>query len=573
MTFERAWHRVAVGAAGLTAVLFSTPARATPVLHEFVPPPDQRDRYRWARQGRLPDHIRLEDRLLPRPRLGDLDRRQDHAPRARQRRVHLDRSTGADGELRYRATFDPSVVPFKRVAAFDAVTESFELAVRSTALESVALKRRPTPPNRQAFWGALALRLRTDRAVPLPSVAPTADIVSYRTDAAVHLDFFRDSADNLWVRGDRAGRVRLVFLTDAPSSYFSPELPPLVTSADVPPALRPHVPARVRAAAERVLRHIGVRAGPLRRQLERLVGYFRNFRAGRLERRGENAYLDIALSRRGVCRHRTFAFVVTAQALGIPARYVQNEAHAFAEVFMPRLGWIRVDLGGASTALDVGGAANKTLHRSGPDPFPRPSAYAAGYSVLRGRVRGLSRAANRRSRRARPLRPFDLSSAAARSRPAPSSSTGEPAGAGRSSGGRSPGPAGARPGGRSGAPGSGAGSDRAAGGSADPIALPEEPTRQPTAITVFTSSKSAFRGAPLAVWGRIRSRGKPVRGLGVEIYLSSNAQTGVLLGTTISGEGGRYDATLAIPPDIDVGGYQLFAATPGSSRYRASLSK
>jgi hypothetical protein len=53
------------------------------------------------------------------------------------------------------------------------------------------------------------------------------------------------------------------------------------------------------------------------------------------------------LSKKGVCRHRAFAFLVTAQSLGIPTRVITNEAHAWVEVFDSRL-WRRIDLGGAA---------------------------------------------------------------------------------------------------------------------------------------------------------------------------------------------------------------------------------
>ena len=45
--------------------------------------------------------------------------------------------------------------------------------------------------------------------------------------------------------------------------------------------------------------------------------------------------VDLALSQKGVCRHRAFAFLVTALGLGIPARMVINEAHAWVEVLDP----------------------------------------------------------------------------------------------------------------------------------------------------------------------------------------------------------------------------------------------
>ena len=41
---------------------------------------------------------------------------------------------------------------------------------------------------------------------------------------------------------------------------------------------------------------------------------------------GSNPRVDLALSKKGVCRHRAYAFTITAQGLGIPARMVMNEA-------------------------------------------------------------------------------------------------------------------------------------------------------------------------------------------------------------------------------------------------------
>ena len=59
-------------------------------------------------------------------------------------------------------------------------------------------------------------------------------------------------------------------------------------------------------------------------------------------------YLDLAMSKKGVCRHRSFAFLVTSLSLGIPTRVITNEAHAWVEVFDGRM-WRRIDLGGATS--------------------------------------------------------------------------------------------------------------------------------------------------------------------------------------------------------------------------------
>src|SRR5205085_2596405 len=88
-----------------------------------------------------------------------------------------------------------------------------------------------------------------------------------------------------------------------------------------------------------------------REAVTKMVEYFRAFTPS-TEAPNENGdvYLDLALSKKGVCRHRAFAFLVTALYLGIPARLVHNEAHAWVGVRDDRL-WHRIDLGGA--ALDL----------------------------------------------------------------------------------------------------------------------------------------------------------------------------------------------------------------------------
>src|SRR5262249_39378907 len=132
--------------------------------------------------------------------------------------------------------------------------------------------------------------------------------------------------------------------------------------------------------------------GDLATTLNDLVRYFRAFEPGEIRQPTGNLYWDLASSQRGVCRHRSFAFMITANALGIPTRFVSNEAHAFAEVWVPVHGWLRIDLGGASNSFDVKNAEEKSMYRPrGADPFDKPPAYRNGsYSNLGGNVNGLT---------------------------------------------------------------------------------------------------------------------------------------------------------------------------------------
>jgi transglutaminase-like putative cysteine protease len=541
-------------------VLVALPAAAAPrdrVLHEYVPPPGEATAAP-LQPGQLPSSIRTEDRTLPQPDTsttvapGERTLGEGVKP-DRSTSLQIDRSTQREGVLHYNAEFNPEVVPFKRMTSFDAVEESYRLAVRDRTLRAEPLAAGPTPPDRDAFWGSLMLQLQPGKAVPIPSVAPEARILSYRSTPPARFSFFRDSADNFWVSADQGGKLRLVFLTDAPRHYFSPQIPPTVTVSDVPARLRPRLPGEVQRAADSMLKRLELRRGgnTLLRQLDRLVAYFRAFEAGSLPPRSSgDTYLDIATSQRGVCRHRSFAFVVTAQALGIPARYVQNEAHAFTEVFVPRLGWARIDLGGASDELRVHNGQEKAIHDPGPDPFPKPARFSNSNGGRGTRMSGVSpaRQLHRRSA-AVSLRTYDRSGQAA-----PGETT--------------------RPG-----PTTPAEPKRITIRSDDPDAEEEseadqQPARRPTELVLFSPTRIVYRGDQVQVWGRVSSGGSGVTGLPVEIYLSRDGKTGeALLGTVVSGPEGRFRASLPVPRGVAVGDYQVFAATAGDARHDSSLSR
>jgi hypothetical protein len=88
------------------------------------------------------------------------------------------------------------------------------------------------------------------------------------------------------------------------------------------------------------------------------------------------------MSRKGVCRHRSYAFVITAHRLGLPARFVHNEAHAWVEVFDGAL-WHRIDLGGAAGRMEYERPPEVPLHRPPKDELPWPS-HAAPASAAPG---------------------------------------------------------------------------------------------------------------------------------------------------------------------------------------------
>jgi transglutaminase superfamily protein len=536
--------------------------KTEPVLHEYVAPP------RGA-NGRVvtppaapgarptassatatppgnPTAIRQNDRILVEPPLaqrpGASEPIHGAGPFAvdRETEARPDYATRQDGTLHYAEVFNPSVVPFKRMSALDAVRSDYTLYDRDTATQEVPVGGQ-TSSDRDLFWGSLVVTFgpaAERRDVAIPSVAPDMRILSYEVDPPLRLQFAKDGADNFYVRAQdpqRGGRFRVVFLADAPSGYFAPVLPRGYTVGEVAAARAPvPVPARARESAQVVLERLAItRNTPLDDALDRLVDYFRGFQAGEPPAQTDDVYLDLALSRRGVCRHRAFAFMVTANAAGIPTRYVTNEAHAFAEVWVPDRGWLRIDLGGAALRLDVANAADKTLYRPhGEDPFPKPPAYSENYTRFHG-VSGLS--SDQVDEARRPLDPAHPGSARD-----PHST--DPVGA----------PVGARL----------------------PRAAPED-TRRAVSVSVDSVDRHAFRGDTIRIAGHVRDGQKEIEGLRVDIYLAAAGSGGYparLVGQTISSADG-FSAAIELPPDLPLGQHEVFAATNGNATYAPGHSE
>ena len=537
----------------LALAFFPEASFAGPILHEYVPPPGANRNAHLYPKGQLPDRIKMDSRTsVERPRRAarPAPGEKVHDSVRRKPSVRLDRKTTHDGVLRYSAVFNPSVVPFKRNGAFDTVKAGYSLTVGNPTLHEVKISRTPHSPDRDLFWGSLALDLTRGQPVSIPSVAANARILNYTVKpASVKVRFFKDSAANFWVRSDRSAKVRLVFLTDAATSYFTPRIPGKVTAANVPPHLRPRLPGSVNKAAARVIKHLKIsRSEPMYWQLSKLTSYFRSFKAGVLQRVTGDTYLDIVFSKRGVCRHRAFAFVVTAHALGIPARYVHNEAHAFAEAYVPRMGWTRVDLGGASSELQVKNADNRLIHSPRPDPFPHPSRFSSSYSQLQGRVTGLDDKQRKSFRRTGDRRGHGQAGSGVIS----GSSTGR----GPARSGMGPGPVARR-------------TTINAAGPAGPAA----PPRSPVMITLNSPTRSVLRGGALQVAGKILHRGVGVKGLTVKIFLGQGGAPKHVIGTLVTDADGAFNARIAVPADVQVGEYRIYASTPGNRSYRDAISR
>ncbi|MDH5672538.1 MAG: transglutaminase domain-containing protein [Myxococcales bacterium] len=531
-------------------------ARADPpVLHEYVPDLAPLEAVRELEQSQgAPAAIVQGDQVLAAPRRQDAqgppmqalpgDGMLGEQPGRRSPSFRPDRMTELERALSYFAAFNPTIAPFKRVSSLDAVMLAADgitpiLVVADRRRRAVPiLEADAEPPDglpRDRFWGEARLDFGGGSAVPLPSVAPAARLLSLQSEPPLPIEVQRDGADNFFavLAAGAAGpsEVFVSFLTDAPQGYFASEIPAVPLSG-LPPLPLP-VPESIAARALDFAQELGLsRDSDLREALSRLTAHFRAFEeSAQPPADSGDIFLDLVRSQRGVCRHRAYGFVVTAQALGITARFVQNEAHSWAEVLLPEQGFMRIDLGGAADGLEAHGQSGRSPYQpAGIDTLPRPPAFEQSYSTARRSRGGSGSGAGDGALQGRWLPPL------------PTGDDGVPR----------PGAAAA------GQPGSSAGDHRAQ------LQLRLDPV-----------SGRVLRGRTLRVSGRVEAaEGRGVAGLRVEVSLASDERLErLLLGVTLSDGDGRFGRDFGVPADLEAGDYRLMVLTPGNGRYRPALAR
>ena len=523
-----------------------------PILHEYVPEDPSRSSnvIGAGQRGTNPVAIRAGGGVLTEPAdpvtptAGEPTYGADDATvQRRHETFRPDDQTHLDAQLHYTEAFNPAIAPFARLSAMDAVRSDFTLAVSRRSLEEVpVVGSAAAAADRDTFWGSVVVELAPGEAVPIPSVSPEARILSYRTTPPVPVRFYRDSADNFFVAGQVRATVRLVLLTDAAASYFGAEVTDDRTPADIPAGRLVPVPPEVAWSAQRVASELGVsRSDTVRTILSRLAGHFRAYTESTQPPTGYgNLYENLALGGKGVCRHRAFAFMVTANALGIPTRFVMNEAHAFVESFVPAVGWLRIDLGGAAQRLTLQNAAERATHQPrSSDDLPQPQTYRDQLTQMQGQV----------------------GAGASGSGPAPSPRPPP----------RAPSPGGVVAVPQPGAPPAPAGPG---GAMATQPAGPRRIALEPTFTFVDPGDPRPRRGAAMRVSGRVAlGSGAPYPRAHVQVFLSRDGHTPVRwLGTLVAGHDGLWGGEVLLPAEVEAGPYHVLAVTPGDEAHEPSMS-
>ena len=509
---------------------FALPAHADgPVLHEYLAPDAAEDLRMGAttQDGAMPAAIDTRSGVLAaptEPRTNSAASQVAYGgsatPDSIDASYRIDRDTSRPDAVRYDDPFIPAVTPFKRLYAYDGLDEGFELVVHDKQLRALPIGGEARPDDDQ-FYGDLFVDIVPGVPVRIPSVGPGTRVLVARAEPALRFELSRDGADNWFIVGDARKRVRLVLELAIARRAFGSEFGE-VSWAELARGV-PGLPPAARASANEVLSAVGISQAQRPADAVRaLVNYFRTFAPSDDAPRASSGgalYSELALSKKGVCRHRAYAFVVSALALGIPARLVRNEAHAWVEV-SDGLSWHRVDLGGAASHLDYEQHSSEHQHQPPADPYQWPPGSEAGESLT-------AQAANRGG--ARSGSPGAAASGTPPSAPLPRNVVPSSSGA------------------------------------------PEPPTprddpQSKNEVAISSDDHELRRGARFHVSGVARTDQSACANSRVDIALRDKAGAEHWLGALATDPDGKYDGRVALPFDLEVGDYSVIASTPRSAQ-------
>lgn len=501
-------------------------------LHEFVPP-DPNEDVRLAAttlDGNLPAALETPSGVATAPdpaKPPDADHlytggTTDDGPEST---YQPDRDTRQPDVENYDDPFSPSTAPFKRLRAYDTVDKDYVLGVADKATRVLSIGGSASGED-ESFYGDFSVELLPDDLVRIPTVGPGARILKMHVSPEATVSFLRDGAENWFIRGSVRKRVRLVMQLAIPRDAFGSNFSNDITFSD----LGRQVPAFVshKDQAQRVFEAIGINQTMRPKDVvTKMVAYFRAFQPSNDPPKTNNdIYLDLALSKKGVCRHRAFAFLVTALEIGIPTRMVVNEAHAWVEVYDGKL-WHRIDLGGAALNLDQDRDPTRPQHQPPQDPYewPEGAEQSSGQQLADNE----------------------------RKDDQPSSGTG----------------------------GGSASSSDPSGSSAIPSPTGTDPTQPaPTnpdlpasSVELAVVEKTIRRGNSLRVSGRVAQGGRGCANVRVDVVLTTEEATGRVIGSLSTDEDGKFEGTAVVPRDLAAGDYDVLVVTRGDKRCGAGRSE
>jgi hypothetical protein len=508
----------------VAALLGISPAAAhspEPIVHEPIPPDAKEDlAMHVALAGQVPAALETRSGIVSAPdptRAPSANETAYGSSPSKDNTYTPDRDTRRPELSAYDDPFTPSTAPFKRMQAFDAVGGDYKLRVADEHQVPIGVNG-ATAPGDDVFYANMVVDVAPGRGARIPSVGPGARIVrASLSNGGEEANFrvMRDGAENWFLEapGARAPfKGRLVMeLSIARAAFGGPMAD---VNWDRLPSVPP-LPPNVAQDAMQVRAAIGVsRDLRPRVALAKLVTYFRSFEDSDQPLAGKGSvYLDLALSKKGVCRHRAFSFLVTSLSMGIPTRFVTNDMHAWVEV-SDGLIWKRIDLGGAGhMASQARSEAGAPAYEAAADVFPWPRSGERGEDMISdARAEGTS---------------------SGRAGPAPSGS-------------------------------SESGTAARRGGEG-------EREKADKVVTLSVTDVEPHRGQPLHVSGEVRSEGLPCAHAAVSVWLrQAKTLEMTQLGTLATGEDGTFAGSVVVPSGVTLGAYDVVARTTSGERCGAT---
>jgi transglutaminase-like putative cysteine protease len=527
--------RLARVAVAFVALAVATPSAAggdAPVLHEPIAP-DARDDIAMGvvLEGDIPAAIKTRSGVFsapdpskpPSPAELAAAARAAQSPEGVSNTFTPDRDTRRPSVMEYADPFTPSTAPFKRLVAFDAVDSTFALYSYSQRLTTLPIAHGQAAPGEDVFYADLPVDLSPDKHTRIPSVGPGARVLHAHLGVGARelpVMLSRDGADNWFLDGSERTNARLVMELAIPRSAFGGEM----GDPDWSALTTTPVPDNVAAAAKDVITHIGLGRN-LRpaENVRKMVAYFRAFQdSDKPLEASKDVYTDLALSQKGVCRHRAYAFTITALALGIPTRMVINEAHAWVEIFDGEM-WRRVDLGGAGRMLSEE-AKTAEPYAAPNDLFPWPANATRGEDL---------------TEKARQIR-----------------TNGGGSGSGSGSGAAS-----------------GAGSASAYGSASASAPVDPNDKRPASRLSIDLGEADTTRGTAVHVRGHVTADGEACKGLAVNVFLrDAKSRREARIGTVATDDKGDFAAPIVVPSTVPLGDYEVIAETDGDAKCGRGVS-
>jgi hypothetical protein len=442
-----------------------------------------------------------------------------------------DRDTRRPDVLRYVDPFTPSTAPFKRLVAFDAVSAKFGLYNFHDHLSPLPVVHGAAMAGEDVFYGDIAVDIGPDKHARIPSVGPGARVLHAHLGVGARelpVMLVHDGADNWFIDSGETASARLVLELAIPRSTFGGEL----ADPDWSALPSPNVPDEVASAAKDVMAHIGI-GRHLRpaENIKKMVSYFRAFvDSDRPLETSKDVYTDLAMSQKGVCRHRAYAFAITSLALGIPTRMVINEAHAWVEVYDGVM-WRRIDLGGAGRMLSEE-AQTAEPYAAPSDAFPWPANATRGEDLTEKarNINGNGGGGNGNGGTGGGTGPTSTNGA-----PTPSTTAG----------------------------------NNGNGAAADP-----NDARPTSDVTIDLGENDASRGTAVHVKGRVMADGEACANVSVNVFLRDpKSKREARIGTVATDEHGNFGAPITLPTNVPVGDYDVVARTDGAARCGRGSSK